>query len=71
MKILKTIGKIDNKGCLRLDIETDLPTGEVDLEISISPKNVVKNYDFSDIAGKLSISKDSLELQRELRNEWE
>ncbi len=72
MESLKTKGEIDENGVLHLDLETGLPGSIVELEITISPeKQKQNNYDFSDLAGKLSFKKHGLEIQREMCEEWE
>lgn len=73
MEVLKTIGKVDSDGHLRLDLMTDLPEGKFDLILvisSISKDTMETKYDFSDLVGKLSWKGNALVIQRELRNEW-
>jgi len=73
MEVLKTIGKIDPDGHLRLDLMTALPEGKVDLLLVIDPASKdteETKYDFSDLVGKLSWKGNAVIIQRELRNEW-
>jgi hypothetical protein len=73
MEVLKTIGKIDSDGHLRLDLMTNLPEGKIDLLLvidSASKDAKETKYDFSDLVGKLSWKGNAVVVQRELRNEW-
>jgi len=73
MEVLKTVGKIDSDGHLRLDLMTNLPEGKIDLTLVINstPKDDdEKKYNFSDLVGKLSWKGNAVAIQRELRNEW-
>jgi len=70
MKTIQVKSKIDNDGHLRLDIPTDHKPGDVDVVLVIDSQKK-NNYDFSDLAGKISKDIDPVAVQQELRNEWE
>ncbi|MBN2401622.1 MAG: hypothetical protein JXN64_04410 [Spirochaetes bacterium] len=64
--------KINKDGHLKIDMPTSLKEGDVEVLLIIeSEKNIKKKYNFSDIAGKLSWKGNALEIQKELRNEWQ
>ena len=71
MKTLKVKGKIDSKGHLKIDLQTPLTEGDVEIVLVIQPKTKKRKYDFSDIAGKLKWEGDALKMQNKLRHEWE
>jgi hypothetical protein len=69
METVKLSAHIDPDGHLRLDLPTNLPTGEVELVIVMSrPKR--RWYNFADLLGKLAWKGDALATQRALRDEW-
>ncbi len=74
MQVLTLIGKIESDGHLRLDVPTELPSGEVEITLVINPNlqrtPEHKKYDFSDLAGKLAWQGDAVTTQRSLRDEW-
>ena len=67
-------GTIDSDGHLHLDIATQLPAGTVELVLVINPtsqeKPNRKKYDFSDLAGKLTLQGDPVEIQTSMRDAW-
>ena len=72
MQVLKLSCEIDPDGHLRLDLPTQLPEGDVELVVIINPiqgEHKTMEYDFSDLAGKLTWRGDAVDTQRELRNE--
>lgn len=75
MPTLTLTSRIDADGHLRLDVPTDLPSGEVELMLVIEPvtkdsRGAGKRYDFSDLSGKLQWQGDPVAAQRALRDEW-
>ncbi len=72
MRTLKMKSHISDDGHLRLDVPTDLPTGDVELVLVIEPAKAASGapYDLSDLAGKLDWTGDAVQEQRKLRNEW-
>jgi hypothetical protein len=74
MQVLTLTGKIDSNGHLHLDILTQLPAGNVELVLVINPtpqeKPNRKKYDFSDLAGKLTLQGDPVEIQTTMRDAW-
>jgi hypothetical protein len=74
MEVLQLTTTVDTSGYLHLDIATKLPPGQVSIVVVMNPviaENTQKsNYDFSDLAGKLSWRGDAIEMQRSLRDEW-
>ena len=74
MEVFKLTTEIDDTGQLKIELPTNLKTGKVDLVVIINPiaeKDMRQNnYDFSDLAGKLSWQGDAVATQRNLRNEW-
>jgi len=73
MHVLKVTGIIDSEGHLKLDIPTELPAGKVEVVLvinSIFPEKPTRQYDFSDLTGKLSLQGDPVAIQREMRNAW-
>ncbi len=74
MQVLTLTGKIDSDGHLHLDIPTQLPAGDVELVLVINPtpqeKPNRKKYDFSDLAGKLTLQGDPVEIQTSMRDAW-
>lgn len=75
MHTLKLKTYIDTDGHLRLDVNTGLPVGEVELLLVIDalpPSGQSTHaYNFSDLAGALRWSGDATEVQRTLRDEWQ
>ena len=73
MQVLRLSGKIDQDGHLRLDLPTQLPEGNIEVVMVINPiqeKVEAREYDFSDLAGKLEWRGDAVAAQRSLRDEW-
>ena len=74
MEVLKLTTQIDETGQLKIDLPTNLEAGKVDLVVIVNPvtekDKEQNNYDFSDLAGKLSWQGDAVATQRELRDEW-
>jgi hypothetical protein len=74
MKVIKFAAVIDDSGNLRLDIPTELPSGNVDVVVVVNPStpdtSQTKLYDFSDLAGRLIWQGNSVAQIRELRDEW-
>ncbi len=73
METIRMRSKIGNDGHVRVDIPTELPVGEVDILMTLSPieeHQKRKKYDFSDLAGQLKWAGDPVAEQRVLRDEW-
>lgn len=74
MEVLKLTTEIDETGQLNIKLPTNLEAGEVELVVIINPapkkEKTHNNYDFSDLAGKLSWQGDAVATQRKLRDEW-
>jgi hypothetical protein len=74
MQVLTLTGKIDSDGHLHLDIPTQLPAGDVELVLVINPtpqeKPNCQKHVFSDLAGKLSLQGDPVEIQTSMRDAW-
>ncbi|MBW4549200.1 MAG: hypothetical protein KME25_33065 [Symplocastrum torsivum CPER-KK1] len=74
MQVLTLTGKIDSDGHLHLDISTQLAAGNVELVLVINPtpqeKQNRKKYDFSDLAGRLTLQGDPVEIQTRMRDAW-
>ncbi len=72
MQVLKIKGEIDAEGHLHVDLPERLPTGpvEVTLTLGTGPDGGEGRYDFTDLAGKLSWQGDPVAMQRRLRDEW-
>ena len=74
MEVLQLTMVVDASGHLRLDIPTQLPPGQVNVVLvlnSVVPSALQKpNYDFSDLAGRLTWQGDAVATQRALRDEW-
>ncbi len=75
MEVLKLTTTIDKSGYLNLKIPTHLAAGAVDIVVVLNPSSSndesFPKYDFSDLMGRLSLSRDPVEMQRSLRDEWE
>ncbi|MEM8673744.1 MAG: hypothetical protein AAGF83_07710 [Cyanobacteria bacterium P01_G01_bin.67] len=60
MEVLKLSSKIDESGQLNISLPINLSAGKVDLVVIVNPVTekaaspTKTNYDFSDLAGKLS-----------------
>lgn len=67
---MKINGKIESDGHLHLDVDTNLPAGDADVVLVIEPSGNGRQYDFSDLAGKMKWRGNAVAQQRELRNEW-
>jgi hypothetical protein len=74
MEVLQLTSTVDTSGYVHLDIATQLAPGQVNVVVVINPviaeDTQKSNYDFSDLAGKLSWRGDAIEMQRSLRDEW-
>lgn len=74
MEVLQLITTVDASGHLHLDIPTQLASGQVKVVLVINPlaESTTKkgNYDFTDLAGKLTWQGDAVAMQRALRDEW-
>jgi len=74
MQVLQITTTVDESGHLVLDIPTQLAPGQVNLVLVVNPiessKTHNKNYDFSDLAGRLNWRGDALTQQRRWRDEW-
>jgi hypothetical protein len=74
MQVLKLTCTIDSDGHLHLDIPTQLSARNVEILLLINstpqekPKR--KKYDFSDLAGKLTLQGDPVEIQTRMRDAW-
>lgn len=71
MKVIKKRVNIDSTGKVLLNVDSGLHNCEADIVLIIDEAAKEKQYDFSDIAGKLTIAEDPLAYQKKLRNEWE
>ncbi len=70
MRTVRLKGKVDSEGHLKLDIQTPLKAGDVEVVVVIESKTEShQKYDFSDISGKLDWKGDAVESQRALRLE--
>ena len=72
MKTLTIDSHINRYGNIKLNIPTDMESGDIELVLVINPKKSKKNrsYDFSGISGKLEWKGDAVKEQRRLRDEW-
>lgn len=70
MTVITMKGKIDKDGVLRIKHPAFAPQKEVEVTVVLDD-SVSNQYDFSDIAGKLSWQGSGLDWQKKLRNEWE
>ena len=74
MQTLKLKSHVDGDGHLRLDVPTSLPSGDVELVLtieSIPPMALSQGgYDFSDLAGRLHWAGEAVIQQHLLRHEW-
>ncbi|NEP02759.1 MAG: hypothetical protein F6K58_29740 [Symploca sp. SIO2E9] len=74
MEVIKLTTKIDESGCLNLNIPTQLADAEVNVVIVLNPISSVEKplfkYDFSDLVGQLTWNGDAVAMQRNLRDEW-
>lgn len=72
MHTVKLRSHIDADGHLRLDLPTDLPSGDVELVVVIetpaAPQQ--RKYDFRDLSGTLRWQGDATTTQRAVRDEW-
>jgi len=70
METVKVKTTIRNDGRLKIDVPSHL-IGDVEVMLIIESKTTARNaYDFSAIAGKLSVKIDPLKYQADIRNEW-
>jgi hypothetical protein len=70
METVKVKTTIRHDGRLKIDVPSRL-IGDVEVMLIIESKPSVKaTYDFSDLAGKLSVKIDPLKYQTDIRNEW-
>lgn len=73
MEVLKVTTDIDSTGKLDINLPTSLSACKVDVVVIVNPVSESKeqlDYDFSDLAGKLSWQGDAVATQRNLRDEW-
>jgi hypothetical protein len=74
MEVLQLTTAVDESGHLRLDIPTQLPPGQVNVVLVLNPVIASEfqqhNYNFSDLAGRLTGRGDAVAVQRALRDEW-
>ena len=74
MQVLQLTTTISESGYLCLDIPTQLAPGEVSIVLVLNPISSLQaqkpNYDFSDLAGRLTWQGDAVTTQRVLRDEW-
>lgn len=74
MEVRRLTSKTDESGYLNLNIPTHFRSVEVKIEFVINPVSSVEkqesNYDFSDLAGRLTLPGDAVAIQRTLRGEW-
>jgi hypothetical protein len=74
MEVLQLTTTIDDSGHLRFDIPTGLAPGPVNIVLVVNPVVAAQtqkpNYDFSDLAGRLTWLGDAMTTQRALRDEW-
>lgn len=74
MEVLKVTTDIDSTGQLNINLPTNLEASKVDVVVIVNPiserEKAQSNYDFSDLAGKLSWQGDAVATQRSLRDEW-
>jgi len=74
MEVLQLTTIIDEAGHLCLDVPTQLVPGQVNIVLVINPvqPSLVpkRNYDFSDLVGRLTWQGDAVTTQRALRDEW-
>jgi hypothetical protein len=74
MEVLKLTTEIDETGQLNIKLPTNLEAGKVELVVIVNSatekEKIHNNYDFSDLAGKLSWQGDAVATQRKLRDEW-
>ncbi|GAA6615180.1 hypothetical protein [Scytonema sp. NUACC26] len=74
MEVLKLTTTIDESGYLNLNIPTQLAVGEVNVVVVVNPVSSdgkhKPNYDFSDLAGRLTWQGDAVAMQRTLGDEW-
>jgi len=72
METIRINTKIASNGHLKLDVPTPLREGDVEVTLIIESKNrSTAKYSFSDRSGKLKWNGNALEIQRELRDEWQ
>lgn len=62
--------KTDSDGHLRLDVPLCRPSIGLSVLLVWDQNKGVKQYDFSDLAGRLRWCGDAVAVQRELRKEW-
>ncbi|MDY6785546.1 MAG: hypothetical protein SW833_23850 [Cyanobacteriota bacterium] len=74
MEVLQLTTTVNDAGHLLLDIPTQLSPGEVNIVLVLNPVGVSQaqepDYDFSDLAGRLTWDGDAVKMQRALRDEW-
>jgi hypothetical protein len=74
MEVLQLTTTVDASGRLLLDIPTQLSPGQVNVVLVLNPIVASKaqnpNYNFSDLAGRLTWQGDAVAMQRALRDEW-
>lgn len=72
MKVIHTKGMVDDNGVIHVNAPTGLAPGSVDMIMVLQPNQDVhkRQYDFSDLTGKLQWQGDPQKEQIQLRNEW-
>ena len=72
MQVFNVKSKVASDGLIHIDVPTQLPQGaDIEAVVVISPTEKDKqNYNFSDLAGKLSWKGDALLTQKKIRDEW-
>lgn len=73
MQTISTHARVAVGGHLRLDVETQLPAGEVDVVLVLVPGIPASSRvkpGFADLAGRLNWQGDTVAEQRRQRNEW-
>jgi len=74
MEVFQLTTTVNASGHLILDIPTQLSPGPVNIVLVLSSSVVSKvqnrNYDFSDLAGRLNWRGNAIAMQRALRDEW-
>lgn len=70
MTVITVRGKIDKDGVLSIKHPSFVSQKEVEVTV-IFEESSSNQYDFSDLAGKLSWKGNALDWQKQLRDEWE
>jgi hypothetical protein len=72
MEAIAAIAKKSKKGTFKIELPNISDEQEVEVMIVLEKKEQPKkkNYDFSDLAGRLEAKVDWLKYQKEIRSEW-